>query len=72
VLTRQQWTPEPRPEKNPPSGEIKYSCRFRGNTLVDFSPRPDDRWYLNYRRDRYQAAEAPMKTISRFVTAQLP
>ena len=72
VLTQQFWTFDPRPEKNPPNAEIKYTCRFRGNTLVDFSPRPDDRWYVNYQRGRYKGNNTPMKRIWRFVTAEPP
>ena len=51
VLTQQQWTNDPRKEKNPIGNSVKYTCHFKGNTMVDFEPRPDDRWYLNYRRD---------------------
>jgi hypothetical protein len=72
VLTQQFWTSDPRPEKNPLNAEIKYTCRFRGNTLVDFSPRPDDRWYVNYQRGQYKGNNTPMKRICRFVTAEPP
>jgi hypothetical protein len=67
VLTKQQWTCDPRPDKNPPASDIRYICTFRGSTLVDFSPRPDDRWYLTYQRDHLKANRAPMKRVQRYV-----
>jgi hypothetical protein len=70
VLTEQQWTFDPRKEKNPPDSTITFRCAFRGNTLVDFSPRPDGRWYLNYKRDHYRKNEAPMKEVTRFVASR--
>ena len=44
------------------SGDIEYTCRFKGNTLVDISPR-DERpgFYPMYNRDEYQNNEATMK-----------
>ena len=48
--------------------ETVYTCTFRGNTLVDISPREDaaDSYPL-YRRDHLkQAGPAPMKTVTRF------
>jgi hypothetical protein len=67
VITKQQWTSDPREDRNPPSSSITFRCTFRGNTLVDFSPRPDDRWYLNYKRDRYKQDKAPMTEVTRYV-----
>lgn len=69
VLTRQQWTSDPREAKNPPGASVQYVCHFKGNTLVDFSPRPsDDRWYPIYRRDRYKQSRAPLKKVTRYVS----
>jgi hypothetical protein len=45
----------------------QYTCRFRGNTLVDFSPRPTGRYYAIYLRDGYRQSQAPSKRISCFV-----
>ena len=71
VLTEQQWTTDPRKDKNPPDSTITFKCTFRGNTLVDFSPRPDGRWYLNYKREQYKQDKAPMKEVTRFVTPDI-
>ena len=71
VITRQQWTSDPRDDKNPPDSSITFKCLFRGNTLVDFSPRPDGRWYLNYRRDHYKQDKAPMKEVTRYVASDI-
>ena len=51
------------------SGDIEYTCRFKGNTLVDISPR-DERpgFYPMYNRDEYQNNEATMKTVTRYVS----
>jgi hypothetical protein len=67
VLTRQLWTTDPRRDVNPESSTIKYTCHLKGNTLVDFSPRPDGRWYPLYERDHYKKDTAPMKGVPRFV-----
>lgn len=71
VLTGQQWSDDPRRDKNPPDSLVTYKCTFRGNTLLDFSPRPDGRWYLNYKRDQYKKDKAPMKEVTRFVTSDI-
>ncbi len=71
VVTQQQWTSDPRVDKNPLGGSIAYKCVFKGNTLVDFSPRPDDRWYPTYQRDSYKQSKAPMVTAKRFVAEKI-
>ena len=49
-------------------GDTKYTCRFRGNTLVEISPRDDKSTaYPLYLRDHYGADRAPMKTVERYV-----
>jgi hypothetical protein len=68
-VTRQQWTSDPRESVNPPGSTVTYTCTFRGNTLVDFSPRPDGRWYRNYRRDHCKEGKAPLRDTTRFVAA---
>jgi len=67
AITKQQWTSDPRDDRNPPDSTITFRCTFRGNTLVDFSPRPDGRWYLNYKREHYKQEKAPLKEIARYV-----
>ncbi len=48
--------------------EQKYACHFKGNTLVDISPRDDDRMsYPLYQRDHYKQTKAPLKSVTRFV-----
>jgi hypothetical protein len=50
-------------------GDTQYRCHFRGNTLVDISPRDESpSVYPTYLRDHYQADRAPMKTVERFVS----
>jgi hypothetical protein len=71
VVTNQQWASDPREDKNPDASSITYTCRFRGNTLVDFTPRPDDRWYLNYQRQHYNQDQAPLKETARFASSEL-
>ena len=70
VLSDQQWTTDPRKNKNPPDSSITYKCHFKGNTLVDFSPRPDDRWYRNYQREHFKENKAPLKKVQRYVSSQ--
>jgi hypothetical protein len=44
-----------------------YTLRFKGNTLVDISPRQDRGNYPIYQRDPLKQAKAPMKQVARFV-----
>ena len=54
----------------------RYTCHFRGSTLVDISPRDGRRWlttpdrqpYPIYQRDHYKGNRAPMKKVARYVT----
>ena len=56
-----------------------YTCHFKGNTLVDISPRPEkptgrywpkgqEQFYQLYLRDYYKADKAPMKKVTRIVS----
>ena len=49
-------------------GDTRYTCQFRGNTLIDISPR-DERptVYPTYLRDHYKGATAPTRTVERYV-----
>jgi hypothetical protein len=49
-----------------------YTCRFRGNTLVDISPRDQGPGYLLYQRSEMRATRAPMKTVERYIAPVLP
>ena len=51
--------------------EQTYKCTFRGNTLVDISPRDDAASsYPLYLRDHLKGKVAPRKTITRFVASK--
>ena len=52
----------------------QYSIRFRGNTVVDISPRdPRPTSYQLYLRDGLNACrETPMKNVTRFVSDVIP
>jgi hypothetical protein len=61
---------------------VTYECKFRGNTLVDISPREEkenggysyyrgggrEKVYPTYRRDYLKRDKAPMKKIIRYVS----
>jgi len=40
---------------------------FRGNDLVDISPRESGLGYPLYQRERYKQTKAPLKKVSRYV-----
>ena len=50
----------------------RYTCKFRGNTLVDISPRDEGSGLPLYRRDSLKAATAPLHAVARFVPAMIP
>ncbi len=46
-----------------------YTCHFKGNTLIDISPRDDNpTGYPIYLRDHYKETTAPMKSKVRYVS----
>ena len=53
----------------------RYRCHFKGNTLVDITPRdgrkhltrPEQEPYPIYLRDHYRADRAPMRRVTRYV-----
>jgi len=50
----------------------KYTCTFRGNTLVDISPRDTNPTaYPIYLREHYRQTKAPMKKKTRFVADRI-
>jgi hypothetical protein len=51
--------------------ERHYACRFRGNTLVDISPKLPMPSYQIYVRDHYRQAKAPLKTEARYVSSRV-
>ena len=52
------------PAKEP----TRYTCRFRGNTLVDISPRDSGLGYPLYLRDDLNGTKAPIKQVKRYVS----
>jgi hypothetical protein len=44
-----------------------YTLRFKGNTLVDISPRDENVKYPLYLREKYFADKAPMKQVTRYI-----
>jgi hypothetical protein len=55
-------------EKNP----VLYQCRFRGNTLIDISPRDEGLGYPLYQREYMWGTNAPMKSLERYIAPVLP
>ncbi len=48
--------------------DARYRCHFRGNTLVDISPRSNEPTeYPTYLRDHYKIDRAPMRAVERYV-----
>ena len=56
----------------PPEEYTEFVCRFRGNTLVDISPREEGLGYPLYLRDHMKAGSAPMKEVERYVSNTVP
>ena len=54
-------------EYEPPEELTRYTCRFKGNTLVDISPREENPGYPIYLRDHYKQDKAPTKKVTRYV-----
>ena len=56
---------------DPLRAEKQYACRFRGNTLVDISPRVSLPGYPIYLRDHYRQDKAPLETKPRHVASRM-
>jgi hypothetical protein len=54
-----EWKPKEKPN------ELKLT--FKGNTLIDVSPRPDNPVYTLYERNHFKKSKAPMKKTTRFI-----
>jgi hypothetical protein len=48
-----------------------YTCTFRGNTLVDITPRSREGGYPLYRRDHMRQDKAPTKSATRYATSHI-
>jgi hypothetical protein len=46
-----------------------FTLYFKGNTLLDLTPRPRDSAYPSFQRDEYKRDKAPMIRVKRFVSA---
>ena len=46
----------------------EYTCHFKGNTLVDISPRDEELGYPLFLRDHLKQDKAPMKKVARYVS----
>lgn len=53
--------------KNP----TRYTCRFRGNTLINISPRDEGTGYPLYERDFLRRPKAPMQMVERYIAPVL-
>jgi len=51
-----------------PSPGRTYTFRFKGNTVIDITPRQGKESYPIYQRDYYRASKAPMKHVVRYVS----
>jgi hypothetical protein len=49
-------------------GGTEYTCTFRGNTLVDITPRDEALGYPIFVRDHMKADKAPTRLATRFVS----
>lgn len=58
------WEPLPEP--------ARYACRFRGNTLIDISPRDEGLGLPLYQRASLSASVAPLRKVMRFVACDVP
>lgn len=49
----------------------KFTFTFKGNTVIDVTPREDANAYPIYLRDHYKGNKAPMKTIRRYIADKM-
>jgi hypothetical protein len=55
------------PAKEP----TRYTCRFRGNTLVEITPRDAGPGYPLYLRESLKAKTAPMRQVTRYISPSI-
>lgn len=55
----------------PAEEPARYTCRFRGNTLAEITPRDQGPGYPLYQRDALRQTVAPTRHVTRFVAAKL-
>ena len=53
-----------------PAGTV-YTMKFKGNTLIEITPPlVPGTWLYQDRADKYKAAKAPMRSVTRYVADQ--
>lgn len=55
----------------PPKEPAQYTCRFRGNTLIEITPRDEGKGYPLYERDNLKQTITPMNKVTRYVPSVL-
>ena len=63
---------DPGPSWNAADPPTRYVCKFRGNTLVDITPRDQGIGYPLYEREEMKRTKPPMKTVIRYIPPTLP
>ncbi len=68
--TIEHWTAPPQgPYLLPLPGGTRYTCKFKGNTLIEISPPlAPGSWLYQQRPQQYRAGQAPIKKVTRFVS----
>jgi hypothetical protein len=70
----ERWTAPPHnaPYVLPLAPGTKFTCKFKGNTVVELSPPlSGDSWLYQNRPGKYKVAKAPMRKVTRYVTPTL-
>lgn len=65
------WMESTNPGQSWVPGSTVYTMRFRGNTLVDISPRSQSVGYPLYQRDSLKGNKAKMKKVTRFISSSI-
>ena len=55
-----------------PNNLTRYTCLFRGNTLINISLRDEGTGYALYQRDFLRRPKAPMQVVERYIAPVLP
>ena len=63
---------DPGKDWKPLDNPDKFTFYFKGNTLVDISPRPQNAAYPLYQRDELKQNKAPMKKVKRYISPVIP
>jgi hypothetical protein len=68
------WKESTNPNNNwtPPAEPDVFTFHLKGNTVMDVSPRPQRIGYPLYERTYYQANQAPMNNVTRYIAPYQP